>query len=223
MDGERQRTEVVLITDRPEVAEVVPPLIEASGKLTVDVLESISMRSLDVYFALASAPEVGAVVLDEHVIGATASQDKGEFLAVSSIRAIRPELPIVLLIDASAAEPGEAADIFDMVIERERVETSWYVYEVRLLRLMGRYEDAMSDKLRRIRALVDDQIAGRLTEQGERELDVLRSDVERPANAQMAMVVRTRQAQLDAQDERLARLQDIVDRLQRDVVSLTQP
>lgn len=220
MGDERQRTEVVLVTDRSDVEDLMLPLIEASGKLTGDVFRS--MRSFDVLLALADAPEVGAVILDEHVIGTMPGQEDEGFLPLSSLRAIRPELPIVLLTDNPGTEPSEAADIFDMVVERESVGDRWSVYEARLLRLMGRYEDAMSDKLRRIRALVDDQTAGTLTEQGEQELALLRADVERPANAQVAVMAATRHAQLDAQDERLARLQGIVDRLQRDVANLVQ-
>ena len=70
------------------------------------------------------------------------------------------------MIDATDSEPAEAADIFDLVFNRERAEASWPVYEARLLRLMGRYQDAMNDKLRRIRELVNDQVSGQLTSMG---------------------------------------------------------
>jgi hypothetical protein len=180
------------------------------------------MQSVDDLVALASSPDVGAIVLDAHTIGVETISDGATLGALSSLRAIRPELPLVLLSDSTDDEPGEAEDVFDMVVDRVKVSAHWPVYEARLLRSMGRYEDAMNDKLRRIRDLVDHQIDGTLTADGERELASLRSDVERPANAQMARLAGARRARLDAEDERLARLETIVTRLHREVANLSQ-
>lgn len=212
MGDERRKGEVWLITARSQTTEALLPVMTASGALHVEVLQS--PRSVDVLLSLAGEPEIGGIILDLPVTRER-TDENGAVTAALSLREARPQLAIMLLTSAAERELAETEEVFDMVVDRDVALSHWPVYETRLLRDMGRWGQALDERNRRLSYLVDRTFTGDATTGEHEELARLRADVERPFAATIEAAHQRWIAELDAQDARLARLEEISAKLDR--------
>jgi hypothetical protein len=212
MGGEQRPSDIWLVTDRSETVETFSPLIEASGRLGLEVFRLPAIA--EAYFALAGDPDVGGVILDLPVTRER-TDENGAIAAAMTLREARPQLSIMLLTSAAERESGETEEVFDLVVDRDVACAHWPVYEARLLRDMGRWKQAEDERGRRMHELIDRTLAGDATPAEQQELASLRADVERPF-APLALAAEARwAAELDTQEARLARLEEISTRLDR--------
>ena len=106
----------------------------------------------------------------------------------------------------------EGAGEVEDVIPKSEIRKSAPEYVARILRSMQRYEEAMTDRQKRLNDLIDRKLAGDLTKAEERELQELRKDIERPYVPEL---LRAKGKREKAEEDEMKLLQRISERLSK--------
>jgi DNA-binding NarL/FixJ family response regulator len=195
---------VWLIDDVKTAADEYKRFLERSKKLIVGHLTPLpSMQS---YGDLINHPQTRAFIIDQRLDKAKVPYE-GIQLA-DHLRSLRPELPIFILTGWPDDVEGRDESV-EAIIPKDRVRKHPDVYVARILRCINRYEEALTEKQRRIKELIDLKIADRLSSEAEEELESLRADIERPAGSILAEQEARREAEFKRQAEFLERLEEL--------------
>lgn len=208
---------VWLVEDNTLDAHRYKQLLERSQKLHVEPIQP--EPSLEDYAYLVSSPQTGAFLID-YRLGDEADVPYDGIDLADFLRTLRSELPIFILTTyPNDAEDDESLAV-DGIIDKKNLSAHTESYVARILRIMHRYEDAMSEKTLRLKQLIDNKLSRSLTEEEERDLMALRADFERPSDLALAERGSRIEAHLQRQEERLDELQalfkSILDEIQKD-------
>jgi hypothetical protein len=199
---------VWLVGSKKSDAREYRELLEASDNLQVAVV-ALRPRVED-YADLAANSDTGAIILSDSIRRRSdKAYSSGDVAAY--LRALRAQLPIFVLSEDDAAEDDPAVDaIFAARDLRKRPEA----YTTRLMRAIGRYQDAMSAHQQRLQALLDRQIAGALTAEEAEELARLRSSSERAAQVKVAKQAESQEVDLLEKRELVSQLEALATKLE---------
>ncbi|NTU79097.1 MAG: hypothetical protein HGA45_06800 [Chloroflexales bacterium] len=199
---------VWLVEDDQDDAEECIGFLEQFGTLKV---EPVSVEfSIEAYDHLLADKETGAFIIDqrlyENIPGIPYTGiDLAEYLRVR-----RPELPIFILTnyprDGELLNKGYNAD---SIIDKGDVGAYAQNYIYRILRSMGEYDRALTEKQQQLKGLIDKKLLGELTVEETEHLRALRSDLERPFERLVEEDAKEL-VQLAAQEERLKKLEQIL-------------
>jgi hypothetical protein len=183
-------------------------LLQHNNALTVQLVP-IRARVED-YADLAAHPETGAVLISRLVELYSGGVYNSAMIA-DYLRALRPDLPLFLLVDDGSGDVGGpsvdgAFSVADLYQQPD-------VYRRRLLRAVGRYEQAMSTRQQRLQVLLDADLAGTLDATGAEELAALRADFERAAEVSQAKRVAQHEVDLAEKRQLVTQLEAIAQQL----------
>lgn len=177
---------VWLIEDDEEQANLFRRLVERRNDLKL-VVKFVSVRpNIEDYADLVSDKRTGALIFDQRLDRSGVAYEGIE--AATFWRGQRPELPIFILTqheDDDLLRDQEAAVEFIMEKGKVSDEHERDVYVTRILRHMGRYAEALTEKQKRLQVLVDKSLSDDLSEAERDELQALRHYWERPFAGQM--------------------------------------
>lgn len=208
---------VWLIEDSENDAEEYKQLLEKAGD--IEVVFVPARPAIADYADLLSDGRTGAIIIDQRL---------GDFAGVSYdgidvaefLRSLRPELPIFILTNYADEELEDQGEAVDFIIDKKTVRRRAGVYVKRILRSIEHYQAALTDKQRRLKELIDRKLSSGLNEAEEAELQALRADIERPLGLKIAHIEEIWEAELQAQEDRLTKLegitQSIRDALEKD-------
>ncbi len=197
---------VWLIDDDENDAEECERFLEISGELEIVFVQPRPI--LSDYVDLITNPDTAAFIIDQRLSDSANAPYEGLDLA-DYLRALRPDLPIYILTnyaDDTLEENGQSADA---IIKKGNVRDYTEVTIARILRSIKRYEETLTEKQHRLKTLIDRKIADELTEAEAQELEVLRSDIERPSDLVLSDQGLKQDAYLQEQEKRLAQLTEI--------------
>jgi hypothetical protein len=167
---------IFIIHHDPEQAVELARQLESCTHMPVQIA-ALQLAAPD-YADIAADSATGAVLieqeLDPHLALGYTGLDVAEHL-----RRMRPGLPIYLLVNREEDLGGREAVVEDAIVKEEFLQRC-PVYAERILRAIGRYLEAMSERDRRYRELVAHKLSGRLSESEEAELASYRAEIELP-------------------------------------------
>ncbi len=208
---------VWFIEDNKNDADEYGQLFEKAGD--VNVVFVSARPAITDYTDLLTDDRTGAIIVDQRLSDFSGVSYDGIELA-DYLRYLRPELPIFMLTNYADDEllQGQGGSV-DSIIDKKTVRKRAAVYVRRILRSMEHYQAALTKRQARLKELIDRKLSSGLNEAEEAELKTLRADVERPLESEMSHQEEIWKAELQAQEDRLARLeamaQNIRDALQK--------
>lgn len=208
---------VWLIEDNETNAEEYTLFLEHTEEL---VIRWIKPRpGIDDYSDLIAAPETGAFILDQRLSEGSDANYTGLALA-EYIQSVRPDIPLYILTGYPDEDVEHHGHSVDAVIRKSFVRDHADVSIKRILRAMQRYEEALSERQRSIKNLIDKKVTEGLATEEQAELDTLRGYAERPFEKEIERQEASITDRLDAQDEEIARVealfQNIMGKLSED-------
>lgn len=177
---------VWLIEDDEEQANLFSRLVKRKGDLNL-VVEFVAVRpSIEDYADLVGDKRTGAIIFDQRLDRSGVDYDGID--AATFWRGQRSDLPIFILTqheEDDLLREQEASVEFIMDKGKVADEHEREVYVTRILRHMGRYAEALTEKQRRLQMLVDKSLSDDLSGAERDELQALRHYWERPFAGQM--------------------------------------
>ena len=200
---------VWLIDDDRDEADQYERLLERSARLNV-ICQKPRVELPD-YNDLIADPKTGAFVIDYKLDQGGIDYD-GPGLA-QYLRTQRPELPIYLLTNYAPDATDAQASEFEEVINKTDMRTTYEVHVVRILRGIGRYQEALSRAQARLKDLVERKLGGTITAEEDKELESLRAHLELPSSVVIGRTLEERDKTLAEQGALMERLERVMRRL----------
>lgn len=197
---------VWLIEDSENDAEEYKQLLEKAG--AIEIVFVPARPVIADYADLLTDSRTGAIIIDQRL---------GDFAGVSYdgieiaefLRSLRPELPIFILTNYADEELEDQGEAVDSIIDKKTVRKRAEVYVKRILRSVEHYQTALTEKQKRLKDLIEHKLSSGLDEADEAELQALRADLERPLGLKIARQEEIWEAELQAQEDRLSKLEEI--------------
>ncbi|MBI5292065.1 MAG: hypothetical protein HY872_09335 [Chloroflexi bacterium] len=179
-----------------------------SSDLSVNIINVKDKPSLADYRDIVTNQDTGAVLIDYDLKRGGVEYDGADLARY--LRMIKPELSMYIL--TAWRQDVEGLGEVEDVIPKEEMRKSASGYLQAILRSMKRYETALTEKQKRLNALVDVKLAGTIGKKEEAELLKLRQEIERPfADVIIAAEIKSPRTE----NEELKALERISEQLER--------
>lgn len=200
---------VWLVEDDKEQADQYGRLLEiASDNQFIVNYVAVKPRITD-YAELLADGRTRAVIIDQRLSELSGVPYEGIEVA-EFLRTLKPELPIFILTQHSNDDLLlEKEGSVEFVIGKDEFIKRDTAYAARILRNIGHYEAALSEKQTRLKELIDRKLSGELTAAEEAELQKIRADFERPFAQELTQQESLWEDEKSSREEFLQQLQQI--------------
>lgn len=168
-----------LVDDSDEEAGQYRRLLETAGKRKLRVEVEPVRSDVRGYLPLLQDKHTGGFILDQVLNDNDAADYTGLELA-DFLRAIDSRLPLFILTNYASPDLEATGRSVEEVIAKDDIREHTGTYVARMLRRLGEYDDALEQRQKRFRILIDRQLKRRLTPKEQAELEALRMEIERP-------------------------------------------
>lgn len=177
------KTNIVwLVEDDPVQANQYSRLLELASHGQLKVKFVPVREVLEDYGSLLAEPETAAIILDQR-LGEQSGVNYQGIDAAEYLRALKPEIPIFILTQHGSDDLLlSKEESVEFVIDKEDLSDLSHkaeVHAIRILRAIGRYEESLTEKQRRMSQLVDKMISEGLDAAESAELSQIRAEFQR--------------------------------------------
>lgn len=171
---------IKLIDDDSEDAKLYKEKLETDGYLKVELVDPKDFQSVSDYDKILFDTAM-AIIIDQRVAEYSGVPYDGLEIA-GFLRSLNPMIPIFVLTNyEKETEDIDLGWSVENIIPKSKFRTKEQVliHTKRILRAIGRYEDALSKKSGIFKELIDKKVSGKISEKEEKELNKIRSEFER--------------------------------------------
>jgi len=216
VNGERSRSiavTVLIIDDDRREAENAASYFEQTP-LDVDIRFVVKspddVENLANWLQVIEDLSVSAVLLD-HLLGQSSGASYTGLELADSLRDVKPLLPLFILTKYASDERLESNGFsVDDVLDKERLRQNAAAYVTRILRGIGRYEEAKSNRAKHLGDLISLSLARELSSEEKLELNTIRSELGLPVLLRQLDLADEAHTNLESQKELLASLRRLL-------------
>lgn len=171
---------IKFIDDDLEDLKLYKRRLEIDGSLMVELVDPRKFPSVSDYDKILF-DETKAIIIDQRIAEFSGVPYDGLEIA-EFLRSLNPMIPIFVLTNYEKETDESALGwSVEYVIPKSKFKTKEQVqiHIKRILRAIGRYEDALSEKTRIFEGLIDKKVSGSISRQEEKKLREIRSEFER--------------------------------------------
>jgi len=176
----KRKTIVKFIDDDSEDAQLYKEKLETDGSLKVELVNPREFPSISDYDKILF-DKTKAIIIDQRIAEYSGVPYDGLEIA-EFLRSLNPVIPIFVLTNyEKETEDIDLGWSVEYIIPKSKFRTKEQVliHTKRILRAIGRYEDALSDRTKIFKELIDKKVSGKISEKEEKELNKIRSEFER--------------------------------------------
>lgn len=170
---------VKFIDDDPADAKLYKKILEGSGQLLLELIDPKKFTELTDYDKiLFDSPK--AVIIDQKIAMYAGVTYNGLDIA-ELLRSLNPLIPIFILTNFQGETDASSLGwSVENVIPKEHFKTKDQImtHLSRILRSIGRYEEALSEKTKLFNELLNKKISGKISDTEEHDLNKIMSEIE---------------------------------------------
>lgn len=175
-----EKSIIKFIEDDYDDAQLYKEKLESEGSLIVELVDPREFPIVSEYDKiLFVTPQ--AIIIDQKISMYAGVPYEGLDIA-EFLRSLNPMIPIFILTNYEKETSDLASGwSIEYIIAKSKFKTKNQVkiHIKRILRAVGRYEDALSKKTKIFKELIDKKVSGTISTQEEKELNKIRSEFER--------------------------------------------